>query len=245
MEFLQLVVHLLPSARAEYHLTSVQLYQTPTPAFTEGLPGKKKELSKPLPRTYESTSYRQSLSDLLHIMGCGPDLLGVFCDGDQSCHQRKAEMRSSTLETLEATNKRGSSRKKARDGGVGRWWGGGVRTADKQVETGVQSGAQENKRTMRRIVRQFVKWSGKPWGLVGRSRQQETKETEPKTFSGGHFPHNWPKTLLARLLISQTRDTRSPFPLFSFVLFLSCNLIQTFVHVGANFKGLEWLKILF
>lgn len=157
-------------------------------------------------------------------------------------------MLSSTLETLEATNKRGSSRKKGK-----RWWGGavvvvgggGVRTADKQVETGVQSGAQENKRTMRRIVRQFVKWSGKPWGPVGRSRQRETKETEPKTFSGGHFPHNWPKTLLARPLISQTRDTRSPFPLFSFVLFLSCNLIQTFVHVGANFKGLAWLKILF
>lgn len=77
--------------------------------------------------------------------------------------QRKAEMGLSSLETLEATNKRGSSRKKPKDGGlVESEGGGGVHMADKQVETRVQSGAQENKRTMSWIVRHFVKWSGKP-----------------------------------------------------------------------------------
>lgn len=152
--------------------------------------------------------------------GLWPRLIrSFFCDGDQSCDQRKAEMLSSTLETLQATNKRGSSRKKARDGGVGRWWGGSARLTNKwRLESRVAH--RKTSGQWGGLCGSLSSGLGSPGAWLGGPGSRRQKKQNPRPSQGAISritgpKHCWPGRLLAR---PETPGLLSPF----FLSFFFC-----------------------
>lgn len=153
-------------------------------------------------RTNESTSaLHQTLSGLLHIMGCGPDLLGLFCDGDQRHNQRKAEMGWARWKHEKPRTSAGQVEKSQEMVGCWWWWGSTWLTNKWRLESRVAH--RKTSGQWGGLCGTLSSGLGSPEAWLGGpgSRRQKKQNPRPSQEAISRITgpkHCWPGRLLAR-----------------------------------------------